>query len=515
MPLASLGIVADPVVRANAMTTTTVDLLPPVIHGSEVTFRWTVSPRSELYHKTSFTTSFPESVDTSTIPERLWWMLMILALHSHWILLRPCKIRMPIRLEDGEVEFWHRLLDTYVATAEGQRGVLEFDREIQLVSGDHSLEPLTPLAENGRFATAFSGGKDSLVQAALLHELGHNPILVATTSPMPEFADHSTRHRWRVFEETQRRTGLELLEVRSDLRGTWDNQTALRMGYPFGINEIADTFLYTAVTAAVGYARGATHLFLASENEVSQNQIVAGRFSQHRHFMYSATTQAAIRAILAPVGFWYGSLTTPLHSSQIQELLTLRYRSLRDLQYSCWNTTEERRACSVCGECKRLGWIVMALGESPADQGIDLLHMLNNYGDPVRTTRIHTYDPNASVSARMERQIARSLAAIQPRQVLAHLAKTHPTSLVSNKGRNARRQFALIQKLVLERHPPDSPPGFRAGYLETVDPAVRAALTAIFEQHFPPEPEENYADQLARQRTAIAHIVAPLTTSTT
>jgi hypothetical protein len=492
------------------MSDTTIELLSPRIDGNRVIFEWSVAPPTDLYHSTSFTLSFPESVDPALVPERVWWTVFMLCLHSHWVLLRPCTVRIPFAMPDNEVEVWSRLLDSYVATAERQRNGEDFTRTIHIETAGEPLGEVTPLAAGGRVAAAFSGGKDSLVQAALLMELGQDPVLVATTSAIPGLVDHGTSHRRRAFDEIQRRRGVTLVEVTSDYRSSWDNGAASRRGYPFGVNEISDTLLYTAVLVAVGYAFGATRLFLASENEVSQNQVWSGRFLQHSHFMYSATTLAAVSAVLAPLGMSCGSLTSALHSSQVQELLTTRYQGLRDLQFSCWRTTEERRACSECSECKRLAWIAMSLGRSPADMGVDVLHLLENYDDPARASRQHTYHPNAVVSARMRGQTATALVRISGKRVLWNIARSHPAALFGSRAWRAVATFKEIRQRAAAQDLPPGSLGYRAGYLENIAPDLRVGLTTIFDAHFDREPEDGYASQLDQQRAAIAHITAPM-----
>ena len=54
---------------------------------------------------------------------------------------------------------------------------------------------------------------------------------------------------------------------------------------------------------------------------MQENAEVGGRIVQHTHFMYSAATQAAFAALLAPLGLRYGSLISALYSSQVQQLL--------------------------------------------------------------------------------------------------------------------------------------------------------------------------------------------------
>ena len=490
------------------MADTMIELHAPAIEGQHVVFSWTEAPPTGIYDSTSFRLTFPTSIDPGALPERLWWTVFLLCVHSHWAVMRPCSVRIPVTLPSEEIEVWSRLIETHVATAEAQRDSHDYGG-LEISCHGPVLDPLPQLDERGIVAASFSGGKDSMVQAAMLFELGRSPLLVATTSPMPGLIDHGTSHRRRAFDEVVSRRGARLVEVESDLRSAWDNAGASRRGFPFGVNEISDTFLYTAALLAVGYAFGATHLFLASENEVSQNHVENGRFLQHPHFMYSATTQAAIRALLAPAGIYYGSLISALHSSQVQQLLTTRYTDLRDLQFSCWRTTEERRACSKCSECKRLGWLALSLGEAPSELGIDLLYMLLNYDDPEVASRVHTYPPSAETSARMKAQTADAVSKVPMRRVVAQLVRERPSALVGPAGWRALARFRRLRREVLSGDHV-GPSGYRAGYLETVDPELRDGVAGIFDAHFPREAGETYMAQLERQREAIRYITEPL-----
>jgi hypothetical protein len=208
---------------------------------------------------------------------------------------------------------------------------------------------------------------------------------------------------------------------------------------------------------------------------------------------------------------YFGSLISSLHSSQVQELLTTRYRDVRDLQFSCWRTSEERRACSECSECKRLGWVALSLGEPPSELGIDLVHLLNNYDTPELASRVHTYPPSAEVSERMHAQSGHAVASIPTRRVLALISREQPSALARPAGWRALARFHRLRREALARED-SAPTGYRAGYLETVDPELRDGIATIFDDHFDREPEEAYIDQLRRQRDAIEHITEPLRT---
>lgn len=491
--------------------TTTVELHAPEVRDQDVVFRWTMSPATDLYRGDSFTLSFPDLVDPAAVPDRLWWTVFLLCVHSHWALLRPCTVHLPVRLAPGEAAGWERMLDGYVATMESQRGGSDFDRQIEIVEHGEPLGGVAPLGEERIYASAFSGGKDSLVQAAMLCELGCQPILVTTTSPMPPLHDHGTRHRRRTLEGIAERRDVTLVEVRSDYRALWDNAMSVRAGYPFSVNEITDTFLYTAVLVAVGYALGATHLFLASENEVSQNDVEEKRYLQHRHFMYSAHTQAAIRALLAPTGMYYGSLLSCLHSSQVQELLTTRYKDLQDLQFSCWRTTEDRKACSECSECKRLAWVVMSLGGAPSDLGIDLVHMLNHLDTwQSSSSRGHPHGPNASASRRSRVQTRHAVLGTSLLRVMSHIALHQPLALMTPRGWRAVRAFIALRRAERADTETASPQeGYRPWFLETVDPTLQEGVRSIVADHFAPEDETRSSAQVERLAEAIQDVTAP------
>ena len=82
-----------------------VRLLPPELRGREVHFRWQVTPASPLYERQHFRLRFPEAVELARVPDALWWWLMLLCLHPHWVLLRPCRVHIPVALGEGECGF--------------------------------------------------------------------------------------------------------------------------------------------------------------------------------------------------------------------------------------------------------------------------------------------------------------------------------------------------------------------------------------------------------------------------
>ena len=495
--------------------TTTFALHPHQLSGDTVTFRWDVSPASPLYRTTSFTLRFPPSVDLRRVPDALWPRIALICLHSHWVLLRPCRVELPFTLDSAEIEFWLRLMDASVQTLETYRGTEEFARGIELVCLGPALAPFTPLAESARCATAFSGGKDSLLQTGLLAELTARPLLVTTTSPMPPFVDHITARRRHVLESITARRDVTLVEVESDFRTCVDNNFALNAkGYRMGLNELTDAFLYFSSLLAVSVASGVSHLFLAAEAEVHENVSRAGRTIQHPHFMYSTVTQRAIATLLAPLGVRYGSLTAPLYSGQVQELLWTRYRDLRDLQYSCWNVPLGRATCSACGQCLHIALGALALGDRPAHMGIDLAPLLcqqHDWEPPPMPFDEPNALPKDLVRARISSQILEHLRATSLAHVAKVIALDSPSEFLRPRGWRALASFRRLRNTAL-RCPAVWRPGYRVGALAGLDPLLRDSIAAIYSQHFPAEPEAAYTPMLQRSDTLAAWIAQPLET---
>jgi hypothetical protein len=492
---------------------TTFTLHPHQRSGSSVTFRWDVSPPSPLYRATSFTLRFPPTVDLGAIPDSLWPRIAFMCLHSHWVLLRPCRVELPFTLDAGEIEFWLRLMDTSVQTLEAYRGTEECARSVEFACHGPALAGFTQMPDSPRCATAFSGGKDSLLQTGLLTELTARPLLVTTTSPLPPLVDHLTARRRHVLESITVRRDVTLVEVESDFRASADNCFPLNVrGYPASLNEMTDTFLYFSSLVAVSVAAGVTHLFLAGEAEVSENIERSGRTVQHTHFMYSTVTQRALAALLGPLGVRYGSLTAPLYSGQVQALLWTRYRDLRDLQYSCWNVPVGSAACSACRQCLRIALGALALGDRPARMGIELAPLLCRQRD-WKPPAMNLDDPRALptdlVRARISYQMADNLRATSLAHVAKVIALDSPGEFLRARGWRALAGFRQLRRTALG-HPADWHPGYRAGALAGLDPLLRDSVAAIYSQYFPAEPEAAYTPMLRRSDTLAAWIAQPL-----
>src|SRR5262249_53178822 len=161
-----------------------VRLHAPRIGENAVEFEWEIEPHSELYEQNGFRLAFPPGLDIAAVPRALWLRLALICLHTQWALLRPCLVELPVYIGPAEREFWQRLMDTAAVQIVTYGGEPRPGRAVELHDDGPALPPARVSSTNGRAATAFSGGKDSLIQAGLLAELTERPLLVTTTSPV-------------------------------------------------------------------------------------------------------------------------------------------------------------------------------------------------------------------------------------------------------------------------------------------------------------------------------------------
>jgi hypothetical protein len=478
-----------------------IHLMAPLVQGQTVTFQWNVEPASLLYKRTDFTISFPSNVDLSKVPERLWWDILLICLHPHWLLLRPCEVHLPLILGAPLRQFWLQLLQNGADTLDVY-GPLQNTAPLGITIVDGNLHvPYRTITGSG-CGTAFSGGKDSLLQVGLLLELTERPLLVATTSPMPPLVDHVTARRRQVFEAIQTRRNLLFVETQSDFRSTWNNLFSRYLGYRVAINEITDTFLYTSSLLAVGAALGVTRLFVASEAEVQVSALIGGKIVQHSHFMYSAATQRSLARLLAPFGFKFGSLTWPLHSMHVQQLLWARYPNICDLQYSCWQVGEGQATCSQCEQCLRIAVTALEAGHDPQRMGIDLVKLINfaSTWEPiakrVSAQRLPEYDAADAVVARVVDLIRRtSLTHLEQTLACTHLGQSSQSDILKTV-----EEFRRLQQRV-DPLPRPQPIGVREAFFDWLDPDFRDALFAIYTRYFPLELRHKHLETYERSRT--------------
>jgi hypothetical protein len=486
-------------------------LLPPQIAGHEATFRWRVEPAADLFRENQFTLKFPLSVDLARIPDGLWWTIGLTALHSTWMLLQPCRVYLPVTLRPGEAETWQRLIQSQFATLQANRGSHDFTCDVTIIEEGPSIS-YQVVPPSDRCATAFSSGKDSLTHAGLLTELTKDPILVTTTSEMTGLKDHSAPRRRYVLGEIARRLPATLIEVESDYRGNLDHGYAMKLGYEISVNEVTDTFLYTAALIASAVSLGATHLFLAAEAEADENLSINGQVIQHMHCMCSSPSLVALQEILKPFGLSYGSLIPPLRRYHAQTLLWSRYPSISDLQYSCWLLKEDEYGCNRCIKCFVLAMREYAMGVDTKKMKVKWVTMLNEYRD--WTPRMDLHDgkpllPRDTHWVTTDAQIARDLAAIPWSRMARTIRNDEPLSLLRYSGWRALIAYAQLRRRAIASNP-GPVPGYREGYLHFVDPLLREEVGRIYAEHFAPQPESEYQEMLERSQMLADWIIESL-----
>lgn len=430
-----------------------IEFLPLELTNHRVEVKWIVTPETPIYRQTGYYLDFGEALDPRTVPLKVWWTTVLLSLHSHWNLLRPCRVVLPIRLESEEIEFWSRLLDVERVTIEKYGQSADFARSIEIVAEGDCLAEVEPTPESGRFATAYSGGKDSLVQAALLCEFTERPLLVNTYSPMEPLLDHDWPFRHRAMAEMRARRNVELVEVKSDLRSIWPHYDITHsLGYKIGMAQLTDPYLFGANAIAVAYSRGVRHVTLAAEYENNVLDLYHDRMAlQDFNFNSALPILGAIDGRLQRWGMRYYSLIAPFSGFQGLELIRKRYADLGDIQISCfWITDDTQQYCCRCYKCLRIGTTLLALGEDPASLGIKLDILLETFKDydavanrvvsysvpyacsRINLSKVRRFLPNQTIWQRLGWSESESfkqlkqLIAINAPQATPGLAQTHP-----------------------------------------------------------------------------------------
>lgn len=462
---------------------------------------WTVEPATPVYKQNHFTLDFGEALDPRALPLKLWWTAVILSLHSHWNLLRPCQVILPVAISDGEIEFWSRLLDQERVTLEKYRGGDDFERTVEIVCDGPRLEEFTLPPPVNRFATAFSGGKDSLLQAAILCEFTERPLLVNTYSPMPPLIDHDWFYRDRAMKEISARRDVELVVVKSDLRSIWPHyEIPHTLGYKISMGQITDPFFYTANMLAVAASRGIRHLTLAAETEYYRFERYHGRVAVNDYdFTYSLPIMCALDRALSRWGMSYSSLLIVFGSLQIMQLIRHRYRDLADLQISCfWVIKESEQYCSGCNKCFRVAMMLLALDDDPASLGIRLDALFEVYKD---------YDPGSDILSGVDASHAAS------RINLRKARRFFPTQNVWQRlGLQDSDSFRILKEIV-RRGAPHAQAWLHKthpAFLKFIPAPLRSQLESLSLEYWPELDSDDRAEDMALIDLTANWITQPL-----
>jgi len=487
------------------------DLHPPEASAGKVVFRWSITPRSALYRTNGFTMRFPAEIDVTELPDALLLAAFLGCVHAHFPLLAPLQVTLPASLGPGEAEFWRRLAEVEAETLDALRGGTGVSHAVRIVETGSPLAPV-PERPDGRSAAAFSGGRDSLVQAGLLAELSDRPLLVACTSGLPPLVDHLAARRREVLAETPRRIPVDLVEVFSDARLSFENRFAEHSGYPVAVNELTDTHLYGATLLLAGWALGASRLFFASEADVQESVTRDGVTIQHQHLMYAASTHRALSALYGRWGLSLGSLVWPLPGPLVQELLVRRYPELSDLQYSCWRVGPKEAACNRCSKCRDAALVSLAAGGDPGRAGFDLVRILlaQRGFAPRRLGELgRPPQPGEIVGRAHDEAAVRALRNIRFRDLLAALGRGPARGHSLRARALAAYSFRRLRRRTLhERIAPS--PGYWKAAIGWLDASFRARLEEIFAASFTPDESLHPVQAVSASEGLTRRIVEPL-----
>jgi hypothetical protein len=486
----------------------TIQLHEPRVDGHEVTFSWRVRPQTELYRRTSFRITFPQELDLSAVPDPLWWRVMFICLHSHWSLLRPCTVELPVRLPPGEREFWQRLVDHVTAQLETYGSPSRPGRAVQIADSGRPLAADPLKTDPSRSVVAFSGGKDSLVLSGLASELTPRPLLVMITSPVPWANDHIGDARRRALSEISRRLPVLGLEVSSDFRTSWELGFSTQDGCQLGVHEVSDLPLYQGVVWAVAAATGSGRCLMASEADLQYNAEGEDHVILHREFPSCAATQSALDEVVRQLGLRQGSLTYPLHMPQIQGMLVRRYRKLAELQFSCWQAPPDRQACSACSKCLQIALIMLAEGLSPRAVGIDPVRVLCAFPDFDLEKKPADWVPTLHERRISLDHVVRALQSVSAAHAAALIADGAGQSSDGSVGQ-AHAIYARLRADAL-RQTMAPEPGYITDFLDLVHSDLRRPLESILARHFAPTSEPEFKAMSKRAQALSAWISQPI-----
>jgi hypothetical protein len=466
--------------------------------STSVLVRWSEEPVSGLYQRPYFTLDFGPALDPRTLPQKLWWTIVLLCLHSHWNFLRPCRVVFPIHLPEGELEFWQRILQAERFSLEAYRGTRDPARSIELEARGPDPGPVELPPDTGRSATAFSGGKESLLQAGILCQFTSRPLLVNTQAEMPPMVDHSSRIRAHVMREMVRRRNGEVVEVKSDLRANWNNLFSHTMGYRQSVNEMSDAYLYVASLLAVSASRGARRLCLGCEFEAQRCGLTLPDGYAPFFSMMSVPVIQSLSRLLRPWGMELGSLLWPLSQYQIMSLLWRRYPDIADLQCSCWSIQDPNVGyCSLCLKCLKIATILISLDVDPARLEMDVTALFLK-GARWGTDELPTGGALTHAAQR-----------ISPRSARRFFPEQNWRQRLGFQKPPAYR--ALLDLIAQSRGKNEEWVGqYRPAYAKYIPPSLRQDADRLYRECFPVLDPADYSEDIARADAQVGYITETL-----
>ena len=348
----------------------------PVVSDHAVHFSWTTTPRSSLHRRESFSLRFPTGVDLRSVPSAFWDRASLLLLHTHAALLDPCTIEVPWSITEREATALGQQVRAVKDTCDYYAGNEPNDATFRIypsvaaseAGGTHRLS-----LRHDSAVAAFSGGRDGIVQAAMLRAAGVPLTLATVTSAMPPSGDHANRWRRRSLATAPTRLDASFVEVRSDARSCSRVLWALENGRAaVGVHEVTDQILYAVTCAAVALAQGVGEVFLAGETETHFSTVVGGRVIQFQQLSSAVPTLATLQVLLDAFGLSLRCATAPFRSWQVSTFLALQAPECIDLVATCWRADAESRSCNACSMCLSRTLFLLAEGIDERPIGVDL-----------------------------------------------------------------------------------------------------------------------------------------------
>lgn len=495
---------------------TTIRLDEPRIDGQRVHFTWRSTPTCDIWLRQSFFLEFPDSVDLSQVPEGLWPRVMMLCLYGQWTLIDASRVVLPRQLPPEEIEVWQRMVDAGVWTNEANNQlagdsslVQRTSRRCEIVCEGPQAAPLTTTHSPGDLCVAsFSGGRDSLTQLAILRELGTLPLLVMTRSEREGSIEFETERFEYVTAEAARRTGAELIEVRSDLRRIVDNFNWRAARYQLAVTEMTDICLYFANCLVVAAARGAGTIYLASESEIQTSARVDGMVIQSLHSIYAEVVHRSLTELFAAGGIAFRNMLGSLEHPQIHRLLALRYGELRDLQYSCYDQAEGEDVCCRCYNCFKMSLCLLNDGIEPSEVGLDLERVLAARRDwvPYGDNSAHAVGLVGPVySRRLDDHLLRRLRAM----TLEDVERLAPGGHLSDR---ARGDYERLRATAFSFDEPEPESGYLGAYVDLLPEPTAARLHEILGELFERDDSERGRQLLNNTVLLSSWITGPMRT---
>jgi len=483
----------------------------PQVTGNRVAFRWQCDPPVPLLLRDNFSIEYPFSVEDADVPESMWWSVLLGCAFATWNFLEDYTIVCDGGVSCEEREAWSRLADYERWMFQKYSDGTGRHRPFAVEASELAHGAAAPRTEARGAASCLSGGKESLLQAGLLREMGSPMSLVNIISPIPSQRDHESRKRTRIMSQFAGCSWAELVRVRSDVRSTFDNNYPREHGAGVSFNELADSVIYASLALPVAWYHRRESVLLGSEWEVSWLKRQHNLPCPDTYAMYSIPTFAGIDATWRNLyGIGYGSLLFPLTQFCIESLLCTRYKDLLPMQDSCWRTDGIHDYCSQCEKCLRVASMLLAHKVSPTDIAIDLNRLFSPESSIMRVWP-PAYDD--IVHTLYHDSIRYAASKIDPQWALDLFREG--TSLRNGPFRRWRTKRSFLK---WRQRTADSTVGHvalpKSDYFKYVPETYRESVRGIVHEVLPDDDTRDFSEPLACIDEAIEYLRAPFSVLT-